>query len=157
MTTDDALLKLLARFRDEGVEYVLIGGQAVRLNGYLRATEDVDVLIKASALNGERIIRAMSFLEASKELNAAWFVPASDGEIENIRVADDLLVDLLFRANGQTFDSVQPYVRELMIEDTPIRVLNIDGLLMTKTDYREKDLLDKRVLSRIRDDLRRGG
>lgn len=157
MTTDDALLKLLARFRDEGVEYVLIGGQAVRLNGYLRATEDVDVLIKASALNGERIIRAMSFLEASKELNAAWFVPASDGEIENIRVADDLLVDLLFRANGQTFDSVQPYVRELTIEDTPIRVLNIDGLLMTKTDYREKDLLDKRVLSRIRDDLRRGG
>lgn len=157
MTTDDALLKLLARFRDEGVEYVLIGGQAVRLNGYLRATEDVDVLIKASALNGERIIRAMSFLEASKELNAAWFVPASDGEIENIRVADDLLVDLLFRANGQTFDSVQPYVRELMIEDTPIRVLNIDGLLITKTDYREKDLLDKRVLSRIRDDLRRGG
>ncbi len=53
----------------------------------------------------------MSFLEASKELNADWFVPAADGEIENIRVADDLLVDLLFRANGQTFDSIQPYVR----------------------------------------------
>lgn len=157
MTSDDALLKLLARFRDEGVDYVLIGGQAVRLNGYLRATEDVDVLIKATALNGERIIRAMSFLEASKELNADWFVPAADGEIENIRVADDLLVDLLFRANGQTFDSIQPYVRELLVEGTPIRVLNIDGLILTKTDYREKDVLDKRVLSRIRDDLRRGG
>ncbi len=33
MASDDALLKLLARFRDEGVDYVLIGGQAVRLNG----------------------------------------------------------------------------------------------------------------------------
>lgn len=41
MTTDDPLLRLLARFHEEGVEYVLIGGQAVRLNGYLRATEDV--------------------------------------------------------------------------------------------------------------------
>ena len=28
MTAEDPLLKLLARFRDEGVEYVLIGGQA---------------------------------------------------------------------------------------------------------------------------------
>ena len=33
MTTDDPLLTLLGRFRDEGVEYVLVGGQAVRLNG----------------------------------------------------------------------------------------------------------------------------
>ncbi len=156
MSPDDALLRLLARFLDEGVEYVLIGGQAVRLNGFLRATEDVDVLIKATALNGERIIRAMSFLEASKELNAAWFVPGADGETENIRVADDLLVDLLFRANGQTFDSVQPYVRELRIEGTPVKVLNIDGLIMTKTDYREKDVLDKQVLKRIRDGLQQG-
>ena len=41
-----------------------------------------------------------------------------------------------------------------MIEGTPVRVLNIDGLIKTKTDYREKDLLDKRVLARIRDELK---
>jgi len=29
-------------------------------------------------------------------------------------------------------------------------VLNIDGLLRTKTDCREKDILDKRALLRIR-------
>jgi hypothetical protein len=34
MSTHDPLLNLLARFRDEGVEYVLVGGQAVRLNSY---------------------------------------------------------------------------------------------------------------------------
>lgn len=154
MTTDDPLLRLLARFRDEKVEYVLVGGQAVRLNGYLRATEDVDVLVKPTRVNGERIIRALSFLAASKELDALWFVPAEDGSIENIRVADDLLIDLLFAANGESYESVQPHVRELMIGDTPVKVLNIDGLIKTKTDYREKDVLDKRVLARIRDDLK---
>jgi hypothetical protein len=41
---------------------------------------------------------------------------------------------------------VQPFVREIVIENVPIRVLNIDGLLRTKTDYREKDVLDKRSL-----------
>ena len=103
MTTDDPLLRLLARFHDEGVEYVLVGGQAVRLNGYLRATEDVDMLVKPTRVNGERIIRALSFLTASKDLDAQWFVPAADGSVENIRVADDLLVDLLFAANGETY------------------------------------------------------
>ena len=154
MTSGDPLLRLLRRFRDEGVEYVLVGGQAVRLNGYLRATEDVDVLVKPTRANGERVIRALNFLAASKELDAAWFVPPADGNVENIRVADDLLVDLLFSANGETYESVQPYVRELTIEGTPVKVLNIDGLIKTKTDYREKDLLDKKVLSRIRDDLK---
>lgn len=156
MTTSDPLLRLLARFREEGVEYVLVGGQAVRLNGYLRATEDVDVLVRPGRVNGERIIRAMSYLASSKELDAQWFVPEADGNIENIRVADDLLVDLLFAANGETYESVQPHIRELMIDHTPVKVLNIDGLIKTKTDYREKDVLDKRVLVRIREDSKPG-
>lgn len=156
MTTESPVITLLARFHDEGVEYVLVGGQAVRLNGYVRATEDIDVLIKPSRANGERIIRALSFLESSKELDAEWFVPADDGNVENIRVADDLLIDLHFSANGETYESVQPYVHELLIEETTVRVLNIDGLIKTKTDYREKDLLDKRVLTRIKEEMKDG-
>jgi len=154
VSTDDLVLVLLARFKEEGVEYVLVGGQAVRLNGFLRATEDVDVLIKPTRVNGEKVKRALSFLASAAELELDWFEPAA-GEPENIRVADDLLVDLLFSANGQTYDSMQPYIREVIIEDVPVRVLNIDGLLRTKTDYREKDVLDKQVLTRIKQGLAR--
>lgn len=156
MTTEDPLLTLLARFSNEGVEYVLIGGQAVRLNGYLRATEDIDVLVRPTRSNGEKIMRALNFLPSAKDLAADWFVPAADGSVENIRVADNLLVDLWFSANGETYESVQPYIRELVIDGTPVRVLNIDGLIKTKTDYREKDLLDKQVLARIRETLKSG-
>ena len=74
-------------------------------------------------------------------------------ELENIRVADDLLVDLLFAANGESFESMQPYVRELQVEGVTVLLLNIDGLLKTKTDYREKDVLDKSVLQKLRDQL----
>ena len=154
MIAEDPLLRLLSRFHEEGVEYVLVGGQAVRLNGYVRATEDIDVLVRASRENGERIIRALSFLASSKELSAEWFVPPDDGTVENIRVADDLLIDLLFSANGETYESVQPHVRELITEGIPIRVLDIDGLMKTKTDYREKDVLDKQVLARIKEELK---
>ncbi|MFM9969099.1 MAG: hypothetical protein ACKVQK_11965 [Burkholderiales bacterium] len=153
MSTPDPLLNLLARFRDENVEYILIGGQAVRLNGYLRATEDIDVLVRASRDNGEKIIRALGFLDSANELDPQWFLPSADGEVENIRVADELLIDLLFAANGQTYEAMQPHVREITVEGTPIKLLNIDGLIKTKTDYREKDLLDKQVLTRIKKGL----
>jgi hypothetical protein len=152
MSAEDLLLKLLSRFEEEGVEYVLVGGQAVRLNGFLRATEDVDVLVRPTRENGQKVKRAMDFLPSSRELEADWFEPKS-GEPENIRVADDLIVDLLFAANGETFESVQPFVREIVVEAVPVRVLNIDGLLRTKTDYREKDILDRQVLTRIKERL----
>jgi hypothetical protein len=153
MTSKDPLLNLLARFHDEGVEYVLVGGQAVRLNGYVRATEDIDVLVRPTRMNGEKIIRALSFLDSSKELDPAWFAQNTDEPVENIRVADDLLIDLLFTANGETYESIKPYMREIAVEGTPIKVLNIEGLIKTKTDYREKDLLDKQMLGKIKDSL----
>jgi hypothetical protein len=146
---------LLARFNDEEVEYVLLGGQAVRLNGFLRATEDVDVLVRATRVNGEKVKRAMGFLSSSQEIESDWFDPPA-GEPEKIRVADDLIVDLLFAANGETYESVQPCVREVVIDNVPIRVLNIDGLLRTKTDHREKNVLDKQVLMRIKAGLEVG-
>jgi len=152
MSDSDPLLRLLSGFGEEGVEYVLVGGQAVRLNGFLRATEDVDVLLKPTRENGERVKRALSFLASSRDLDPAWFEPQGN-EVENIRVADDLIVDLLFAANGETYDSMQSFVRQIEIEGVPVRVLNIEGLLRTKTDSREKDLLDKRMLERIRSGL----
>ena len=153
MSAEDLLLKLLARFKEEGVEYVLVGGQAVRLNGFLRATEDVDVLVRPTRVNGENVKRALAFLPSSGELDPDWFEPTG-AEPENIRVADELIVDLLFTANGETYESVQPLVREIVIEDVMVRVLNIDGLLRTKTDFREKDVLDKQVLTRIQEGLK---
>ncbi len=139
----------MARLAEEGGEYVLVGGQAVRLNGFLRATEDVDLLVRPGRENGERVKRALDFLAAARELDPAWF-EGQGREAENIRVADELIVDLLFAANGETYESVQPYVREVSVEGVRTRVLNIDGLLRTKTDSREKDILDKRMLERIR-------
>ena len=148
----DALLDLLRRFQSEGVRYILVGGHAVRLNGFVRATEDIDILLPSSLENGRRVIRALQFLPSSGELQPEWFeVPP--GEPENIRVADDLLIDLLFAANGQTYESLQDHVRILTVEGVEIRTLDIDGLLKTKTDYRDKDRIDREALERLRREL----
>ena len=151
----DPLLKLLDRLNHEGVQYILVGGQAVRLNGFLRNTEDIDILLPSSVENGERVIRALSFLPSASELEAGWIESNKDAP-ENIRVADDLLIDLLFVANGETYESLQPHIRKLMVDGVEVRTLDIEGLLKTKTNYREKDLLDRQALLRILAILKHG-
>lgn len=145
----DALLDLLRRFQAEGVAYVLVGGHAVRLNGFNRNTEDIDILLPSSLDNGRKVIKALSFLPSSQELDEKWFAPPTD-EPENIRVADALLIDLLFAANGQTYESLQEHIRTLTVDGVQINTLNIEGLLKTKTDYRDKDRIDREALERLR-------
>ena len=148
----DALLELLRRFQVEGVSYVLVGGHAVRLNGFNRNTEDIDILLPSSLENGRKVIKALSFLPSSSELDENWFAPPAD-EPENIRVADSLLIDLLFAANGQTFESLKQHIRTLTIDGVAIQTLDIEGLLKTKTDYRHKDRIDREVLTRLKQQL----
>ena len=152
-TSPDALLKLLEQFQREGVSYILVGGHAVRLNGFIRSTEDIDILLPSSIENGKKVIRALDFLPSAADLKPEWFECDAD-EPENIRVADDLLVDLLFAANGQTYDSLQPHVRTLLVDGVEIRTLDIEGLLKTKTTQRDKDAVDRRALSTILERLR---
>lgn len=148
----DALLGLLRRFQAEGVDYLLVGGHAVRLNGFNRNTEDIDILLPSSLENGRRVIKALAFLPSSKELEVQWFAPPAN-EPENIRVADELLIDLLFAANGQTYESLQDHVRTLVVDGVSIRTLDIEGLLKTKTDYRDKDRIDREALTRLKQQL----
>jgi predicted nucleotidyltransferase len=150
---EDQLLKLLQRFQQEGVQYILVGGHAVRLNGFIRNTEDIDILLPSSIENGKRVIRALNFLQSSAELQSAWF-EVSPEEPENIRVADDLLIDLLFAANGQTYSSLAPYVKTLTVDGVEIKTLDIEGLLLTKTEYRDKDRIDREALLRLLEQMK---
>ncbi len=64
-----------------------------------------------------------------------------------------MLIDLLFAANGQTYEDLQPHVRTLTVDGVDIRTLDIEGLLKTKTDYRDKDRIDREVLQRLKSQL----
>lgn len=151
MNTLHDLRTLLTSLQDNAVEYILIGGQSLALHGYPRATEDVDLLVPFGEENGKKLITSLAFLESAKDLEAGWFSSeANADEIQNIRVVDELVVDILFAANGQTYQSLLPHVKTINFNGISIRTLDIDGLLKTKTEFREKDKLDRSVLLKIR-------
>jgi len=71
----EKLLALLREMEQRGVDYIVVGGIALSLHGIVRATEDIDIFVRAEATNVEK-------LKAS--LRAVW----PDPEIDQISVAD---------------------------------------------------------------------
>jgi hypothetical protein len=53
----EGLLSLCKALNAEGVRYVLIGGFAVILHGFVRATKEIDLLVDASVENVQRLKR----------------------------------------------------------------------------------------------------
>ena len=142
---------LLGSLNEHGVEYVLIGGYALYALGYQRGTVDIDLVLSPTREQGERTRKALLVLPdgVGKELDPGWFV---DGE--TIRVADAFVVDLMFNACGETYESLKPYTITIDFEGIPIRTLNIEGLLKTKQTTREKDKLDRDILERALRELK---
>lgn len=58
-TAFDQLVDLLGALDAEGVEYVLLGGQAVNLHGIPRFTEDIDLFVRPTRENVARLRAAL--------------------------------------------------------------------------------------------------
>ena len=136
---------LLGALQEHGVDYLLIGGYALYALGYQRGTVDIDVVLRPTREQGERVKRALLSLPdgVAKDLDPAWFE-----EGDTIRVADEFVVDLMFNACGETYESLLPYSTTVDFEGVPVRTLNLEGLLKTKQSPRDKDRLHREVLER---------
>ncbi|MDQ3189871.1 MAG: hypothetical protein M3Q28_13405 [Pseudomonadota bacterium] len=149
----DDLKLLLRALNDHCVDYLLIGGYALYALGYQRGTVDIDIVLPPTREQGERAKRALLLLPdaVAKDLDPAWFL-----EGETIRVADAFVVDLMFNAAGETYETLLPYAVTIDFEEIPVRTLNLEGMLKTKQTVRDKDRLDREVLERAIVELKRG-
>jgi predicted nucleotidyltransferase len=139
------LKSLLTALHQEHVDYLLIGGYALYTLGYQRGTTDIDLLMRPTREQGERAQRALLLLpdKVAKDLDPDWF---SEGE--TIRVADAFVVDVMFNACGESYESLLPYAVTIDFDGVPVHTLNIEGLLKTKQTSRDKDKLDRMILER---------
>jgi hypothetical protein len=125
----------------EHVEYALIGGYALALQGIVRLTEDVDILVEPTLDNARRWVRALSRLPdgAAKELDGDDTIHE---ELYAIRINDEFTVDVMNSASGFTWRDLVPY--RTRIEG--IHVLSLAGLLRMKEHGRLKDRADAEAI-----------
>ena len=139
------LKKVIKSLNENKAEYILIGGYALFSHGYHRTTEDIDLLIPDSSASSKPIIDGLLILadRESSNLNPDWF-----DEGENIRLADEIVVDLIFKTCGETYKSLTPYIELVEIDGLWVQTLSLEGLLKTKQSMRDKDKLDRMILER---------
>ncbi len=125
----------------EHVEYALIGGYALALQGIVRLTEDVDILVEPTPENARRWVRALSQLPdgAARELAGDDTLHA---ELYAIRVNDEFTVDIMNSASGLSWSDLLPY--RTRIDD--IQVVSLEGLLRMKEHGRLKDQADAEAI-----------
>lgn len=145
------MLRVLRAFEREGLEYVLIGAAAMGFHGLVRATEDLDLFIRAAPENVERLKRA--------------FRAAYDGDpnVEEIQATDllgdypavryyppsgDLYFDVMTRlGEAASFDTVAAETKQ--VEGISVRVATPAALYrLKKGTVRALDRQDAEALRR---------
>jgi len=141
------LVKLCQGLNERGARYVVIGGFAVRAAGYDRRTMDIDLLVEPGADNEARVIEAVACLpdHAAQELS-----PGELTEFVVVRVADEIVVDLMTSASGIAYAEAAREVVIHEIDGVPIPFASPQLLWRMKgSSVRDKDAPDVHFLRRL--------
>jgi hypothetical protein len=133
--------EFLRLFNSNDVEYLLVGGYAVGIHGYIRATNDLDVWVKISLDNARRIDRALrefGFHVAS--LTPELFL--TENNVVRMGVPP-MRVEILTTISGVEFESCYRERILVGIDDVPVPVISLVRLRENKKAAgRAKDLAD---------------
>ena len=141
---------LLAKLARADVKFIIVGGVAVALNGFVRTTEDVDILVEASPENVTRFLNELgNFGEGhARELSPADF---SDSE-GAIRIIEDFPLDVFTIMRGRRYADLFGTTKTTRIDDVDVRYLNAEGLIALKSDsQRDQDRIDVSALQSLKD------
>jgi hypothetical protein len=143
------LLKLCTALNERGAKYVVVGGMAVIHHGFLRATEDIDLLIDPSRENQQKVRSALEILPDGAVLEM------TEDDLNKylvVRIADEIIVDLMLSACGISYPEAQNEVEWSTIDGVTIPFASAALLLKMKQTGREKDSLDRQFLEqKLRD------
>jgi hypothetical protein len=142
--TYDDVVRIVELLEGQDVEYALIGGYALALQGIVRLTEDVDILVEPTRENARRWVLALSQLPdgAAKELIGD---DTLHEEPYAIRINDEFTVDVMNSASGFTWAQLLPYRRRL----DGVNLLSLEGLLRMKEHGRLKDQADAEAIRKV--------
>ena len=134
------LAKLCAALNAESARYIVVGGMAIIQQGFLRATEDIDLLLERSRDNQSRVRKALEILpdKSVREVE--------DTDLDEylvVRVADEIVVDLMLSACGVTYDEALSDIELKVVEGVSIPFASANILLKMKQTYRDKDIPDR--------------
>jgi predicted nucleotidyltransferase len=146
--TIEDVARICRSLNESGARYLLIGGFAVIAHGAGRTTKDVDFLVDDAPENIAKVKKALGILAD----NAASEMDDDDVRTYTVvRVADEVMVDLLGRACGLSYADAMTDAESREIGGVPVPVASKRTLIRTKDTFRPQDAADRRFLESLED------
>ena len=134
---------LLACLGREGVEFVVVGAYALAFHGIPRATGDIDIFVRATPANAERVWRALVAFGAplaAAEVEATDF--ARPGMVYQIGLPPRR-IDVMTEISGVPFEEAWDSRVTADLEGLPIAFIGREALIANKrASGRLRDLAD---------------
>ncbi len=145
---NDDFRDFIRALNNQQVEYVLVGGMAVILHGYVRTTGDMDIWVRKTKDNYKKIVRAFyEFRMQVFDMTEERFL-SDEFDVWSFGV-EPVKIELLTAVKGLDFDEAFGLSQTYTEEDIPIRFLHINSLLQAKKAAgRYKDLDDIQQLQK---------
>jgi predicted nucleotidyltransferase len=142
----DVLVELV----DAGAAFVVIGGYAVAFHGHVRATKDIDILVKPSADNAARVFRALAAFGAPLDaFNVRPEDLAGPGPFLTLGTPP-FRIDVLTTIPGVSFDEASENHGVLTVDGRQVSVIGLDALIRNKrASGRPQDIADATILESI--------
>ena len=147
MILTDDMVEFLGLLDKHGVEFVLVGGHAVNYYGYVRTTQDIDLLIYPSPDNAQRMMAALcDFGFGDAGIPASLFESAGSAiHLGNEPNRIDLLTTLKGMSNEQIFSNK----KRIQLGSLELNIIDLADLLSIKQQSsRLKDQADVEELRR---------
>lgn len=138
-------IDILSAFSDEKVEYMVVGGYALAFHGYVRGTGDIDLWIRISDENAERVWKALQTFGA----------PLFDLTLDDLKTPGTVFqmgmppnrIDIITTIKGVEFDEAWANRELVNTHELTIAIVGKPDLLRNKLKMnRAKDLGDIRWL-----------
>ena len=145
---NDDFRDFIFALNEQEVEYMLVGGYAVILNGYRRSTGDMDIWVNVTAANHKKLLNAyMSFGLPTSDISEENFLNNIEIEVFTYGVPP-VCIKIMKVLKGCEFAEAYQLSNLFDENGLKIRYINLDTLIQAKkASGRHKDLDDIEKLS----------
>lgn len=146
---NDDFRDLLLELADARVEFVIVGAFALAFHGAPRASGDIDIFVRPTRENAERIVAAL--VRFGAPLTSAGISPedfAQPGMVYQVGLPPRR-IDLLTEISGVSFEEAWASREGAEIDGRPVHIIGREAFLKNKkASGRPKDLADFARLTR---------
>jgi len=148
--------KLLVLLSEAQIRFVVVGGIAVTIQGYVRLTEDVDLLVEDGPANIQQLLDTLAgYGEGyARELSPDDFTD-DEGAIRIVEETEQCQIDLFTRISGKRYIDVIEDADKFEVGAHLIDIASKVSLIGWKAhSVREKDRMDADALRRLQENPR---